>query len=141
MGENRDRYHALFMFGRTVIFLLSLILAYFLFRFANETLGVKSALFSVFLLSFSPNFLAHSYIVGTDVGVSLAILVALYALWKYLDNPSFKNLLICAGVFGVAQLTKFSALILIPAFPLLMTLDYLLRSLIKEEIKNRLLCI
>jgi 4-amino-4-deoxy-L-arabinose transferase-like glycosyltransferase len=124
MVKNKDIYHLLFVLGRTVIILLSLLMAWLLFRFAAETLGIKAALFSVFLFTFSPNILAHSYLVTTDIGASLGILAALYTLWRYLNNPSPKMLLLCGMVFGFAQLTKFSSLILVPAFPILMILNY-----------------
>lgn len=124
MAKNKDIYHLLFVLGRIIIILLSLFTAFLLFIFASEVLGTKAALFSVFLFTFSPNIIAHSYLVTTDIGASLGILAALYILWKFLYHPSLKLLLLCGIVFGLAQLTKFSGLILIPAFPCLMILDY-----------------
>ncbi|MGA1842621.1 MAG: ArnT family glycosyltransferase [bacterium] len=124
MIKNKDIYHLLFVLGRIVIILLSLFTAWLLFRFASETLGTKAALFSVFLFIFSPNIIAHSYLVTTDIGAALGIMAALYILWKFLNDPSPKLLLLCGIVFGLAQLTKFSTLILIPAFPVLIILNY-----------------
>jgi len=125
MVLNKEIYHLLFVKGRVMILLLAFMMGWLLFCFASEVFGTKAALFSVFLWTFSPNIMGHSYLVTTDIGASFGVLLALYCLWKYLKNPSYKMALLCGMAFGIAQLTKFSLLILIPAFPILMGLYYI----------------
>ena len=119
---NKDIYHLLFVRGRTMILLLTILMTWLLFIFASDIFGVRAAIFSVFLLTFSPNIMAYSYLITTDIGASFGILLALYVLWKYLHHSSYKMAVLCGIAFGIAQLTKFSSLILLPAFPILIGL-------------------
>src|SRR3989338_3654153 len=61
----------LLFFGRLPIVLLSLLLGYFVYLFAKKLYGVKAGLFALFLYVFSPNILAHSQLVTTDLGGAL----------------------------------------------------------------------
>jgi len=76
--------------------------------------GGWSASLAVALGSLEPNFVAHSGLVTTDIGVTLFILLTVYLLWEYVSRPSWPLLLATGLAFGLALLTKFSALILLP---------------------------
>lgn len=125
MMQNTKRYQQLFQAGRTVILMMGVVLALLIFLFAERVFGTKPALLSLFVMAVSPNMLAHANLVTTDVGCALGIFATLFALWEFFQRPSGKMLCICGIVFGMAQLTKFSALVLIPALPLLMGVHWL----------------
>lgn len=65
----------------------------------------------------SPNVIAHARLVGTDTGTAVAITAALLALRHTLRKPGIGPALLCGVALGLAQLTKFYALLLYPLFP------------------------
>jgi len=97
-----------------LIFLV--LIGIYLFKWAREKYGAPSALFVLLLFTFSPTFLAHGRYVTTDVGAAFGFLFALYYFIRYVKKPSRKHLIFAGLAFGVAQLLKFSLILLIPLF-------------------------
>jgi 4-amino-4-deoxy-L-arabinose transferase-like glycosyltransferase len=111
--------------ARLPMILIMLILGFYVFKWARELYGNKAGLLALFLYSLSPTFLAHGRLVTTDVGAAAAFFIATYYFLKWLqscgksDSPHShqrKNLIIAGLVFGLALLTKFSLVLLIPYF-------------------------
>jgi putative flippase GtrA len=115
-GNNAD--HILF-WSRTPMILLALLLGVLLYKWAVEELGYKTGLFVLFLYSFTPEFLAHSHYVTTDVAAALGFTFAVYMFNKYLGQKTLKYLLLAGVAFAVAQLLKFSAFLLFGIFPIM----------------------
>ncbi len=103
-------------FGRIPVMLLSVLLGLFVFRWAKEIYGIKAGLFALFLYSFSPNILAHSRLATVDLGASCFNFIAVYYFWRFLRNISVKSLIIAGITLGLAELSKFTALYLIPVY-------------------------
>ena len=114
-GNNPEK---IIFWTRIPMILILLILGFYIFRWAKELFGPKTALFSLFLFSFSPTFIAHGRYVTTDVGAAAAFFIATYYFVKWLQLPTKKNLIIAGIVFGIAQLIKFSLFLLVPTFGL-----------------------
>ena len=76
--------------------------------------GPLPALFAVGLLAFDPNFVAHAGVVHTDLGASLAFLAAVLAWDAALSRPTPGRLALAALALGLALVTKFSAVYLLP---------------------------
>ena len=127
-GNDADK---IIFYSRLVPMLLLLILISFTYFWASELMGKWWALLPAFLIALSPNFLAHGHYVTTDIGATLGILVASYYFLKVVYDPSRKNLIIAGTVFGFAQLLKFSAVLLVPFFILVIAI-LLLEKIIKE---------
>ncbi len=84
--------------------------------------GAKAAMLAMALACFEPNFVAHSALVTTDIGAALFIFLTVYLLWEYFSSPTWW-LLGAAGVsLGVALVSKFSAIVLIPMVGLIIAL-------------------
>lgn len=64
----------------------------------------------------SPNVLAYARLVGTDTGTAFFVTLALWSLRGMLRNPGVGPSLLCGAALGLAQLTKFYALLLYPTF-------------------------
>ena len=105
--------------GRIPMILILIFLGFFIFKWAKELFGNKVALLSLFLFSFSPTLLAHGRLVTTDVGATAGVVIATYYFLKSLKNPGWKNIIIAGIAFGLAELTKFSVILLIPFFAVL----------------------
>lgn len=104
--------------------LLVLILAIFIYIWSKELIGRWWALLPAFLFSFSPTILTHGHYVTTDIGAAIGIFIATYYFIKFLSKPSRENLVFAGLTFGIAQLMKFSAVLLVPFFIFLIAVFY-----------------
>ncbi|MBI2038471.1 MAG: glycosyltransferase family 39 protein, partial [Candidatus Nealsonbacteria bacterium] len=118
--------------GRIPMILILILLGFYIFKIAKEFFGNKVGLLALFLFSFSPTFLAHGRLVTTDVGAATGALIATYYFIKALSSagsPQAKKSVIKAGVvFGLAELTKFSLILLIPLYIFLALIWWLTKS-------------
>jgi len=123
--------------GRIPMILILVLLGFYIFKWAKELFGNKVALLSLFLFSFSPTFLAHGRLVTTDVGAATGVFIATYYFIKALQSPTKKNIIWAGIAFGIAELCKFSAILLIPFFALLVLFWTLIHSInFKSFIKS-----
>ena len=99
-----------------IFFLLSAVLIY---RFANERYGERAAFIAILLFSFSPTVLAHSRFVTTDVPALFGVLLGTYFFFKFIQKPTWGRFWFAAVAFGIAQLTKFSVVLIAPLFVLM----------------------
>ena len=96
--------------------LLMLLLGFFLYKWTAELYNRKAALLALFLYAFSPTIIAHSRFVTTDLGVTVFLFIALYYFIKFIKKPGWKNLIIAGLTLGLAELAKYSAILLLPFF-------------------------
>ena len=109
-------------FSRLPIIFLAVLLGIALFLWTKELGGTLAGVFAVTLYAFDPNIIAHNHYVTTDIGSATFIFLAFYYFVRFLKNPSGRNVVI-AGIFlGLAQLAKFSAVLLFPVFGLFLLL-------------------
>jgi len=121
-GNDADK---IIQWSRMGPMLLTLILTLFVYIWSKELIGSKWALLPTTLTAFSPNFLAHGHYVTTDIGAALGTFVAIYYFVKYLNHQSKKHLIWAGLGFGVAMLMKFSTILLVPLFLLLIFIYWL----------------
>ncbi|MBL7154988.1 MAG: glycosyltransferase family 39 protein [Candidatus Portnoybacteria bacterium] len=114
--QSNNNADQIIFWARLPMLLIMLLLGFYIFRWARELYGNRAGLLALFLYSLSPTFLAHSRYVTTDVGATAAFFIATYYLVKWLRQSSKKNLIKAGLVFGLAMLTKFSLVLLIPYF-------------------------
>lgn len=83
----------------------------------RERHGYTAGLLAASLLVLSPAFMAHAGLVHNDVAASIFIYLSLWLLAGYLSHPPcWRRLLAFALVAGVAQVVKFSCLVLYPIY-------------------------
>jgi len=114
--------------GRIPMILVLILLGFYVFKWARELFGNCASLLALFLFSFSPTFLAHGRLITTDVGASAGVFIASYYFIRALRDPSKKNIVVAGVVFGIAQLLKFSVILLVPFFVLLGLVWWLIKS-------------
>lgn len=116
LHENGNDANAITFWARVPLTLVSLLLGFFIYRWTRELAGTVAGLFAALLYFADPNVIAHSHYVTTDVGIAAFIFIAFYYFARFLRDPSWKNVVV-AGIFlGLAQLAKFSAVLLFPLF-------------------------
>jgi len=113
--------------GRIPMILILVLLGFYIFKWAKELFGNRVALLALFLFSFSPTFLAHGRLVTTDVGAATGVFIASYYFIKALRDSSKRNLIFAGIVFGLAELCKFSVILLIPFFVFLIFVWWLVK--------------
>jgi hypothetical protein len=90
--------------------------------------GNRAVPLAMTLACLEPNFVAHSSLVTTDIGVTLFIFLTVYLLWEYLNSPKWWFLAVTGISTGMALLSKFSALLLPPIIVLIVAASFLLGS-------------
>ncbi len=118
-GNDPDK---IIFWGRMSPILITLLFGWFVFKWARELYDAKWALFALTLFAFSPNILAHGRLVTTDVPAAAAFFISIYYFIKLLKNPTRKNLIIAGIVFAIAQLIKFSTVLLLGFLPMITVL-------------------
>lgn len=88
----------------------------FLYWWSRRRWGVVTGVVAVSLYSLSPTFLAHARYVTTDVAAAAAFFFATIAFWRWLQHPTTRRLLVAGVVVGIAELVKFSLILLVPVF-------------------------
>lgn len=110
-GNNPD---TLLFLGRLPMVVLSLCLGFVLYLWGRKLAGDWAGLLTLGWYVFDPNFLGHGHYITTDVGVTLGYALTLYVLVRLLEHWTWKRLAVFGVVFGLAQMTKFSAVLLLP---------------------------
>ncbi len=124
-GNDADR---ILFWSRLPIILVALLLGFLIYRWTKEIAGTVAGLFALLLYVADPNIIAHSHYMTTDIGIAAALFASFIFFLRFLRNPSRKNILL-AGIFlGIAELTKFSAVLLFPIFALFAVLYGFTRS-------------
>ncbi len=101
-----------------------LLLTILLYILSRDLIGKWWALLPSFLIAFSPLALAYGHYATINAWSAITIFAAIVAFLKFLESPSRKKLLLSGVLFGLAQITSFTALILIPYFILILLIFY-----------------
>ncbi|XOU94806.1 MAG: ArnT family glycosyltransferase [Candidatus Kerfeldbacteria bacterium] len=126
--NNNIQADTIFFLGRIPTMILSILLGFFIFRWSKELFGLKAGLISLLFYTFSPNIIAHSRYVTTDIALALFFFITIYYFYKYLKSAKIKYFIYFCLIFGLAQASKFSAVILIPILVILLLIYILSKN-------------
>ena len=113
LGNNADQ---ILLFSRLPILLLAVLLGFVIYEFSRRRYGPEVAVLALIFYAFSPNIIAHSRFVTTDLGIAAFTFFAFLGFFRFVGKPNKKNAAIFVVLFALAQLAKFSAIILAPFF-------------------------
>jgi 4-amino-4-deoxy-L-arabinose transferase-like glycosyltransferase len=105
-----------FIIARSVTILFSAMIALLVFHWSRSLYGFAGGLATLVLYVLDPNIIAHSQLVTTDMYVTGMVTFSCYWLWKYAKTGRFRDGFISALVLGFSQITKYTAIVLIPLF-------------------------
>ncbi len=108
--------------ARVPIVLLGLLLGMGVYAWAAELHGPVAGLLALGLYVFSPNILAHTRLATNDVGLACFAFLSLYTFWRFMTGPTTAGAIAAGVALGLALAAKFSALILLPIFALLVAI-------------------
>ncbi|MEK9147959.1 MAG: glycosyltransferase family 39 protein, partial [Patescibacteria group bacterium] len=116
-GNNPD---VILRLMRLPMMILAVFFGWLLWFWARRNFGEPVAHLALIFYSFSPTFITHSRFVTTDLAAAFGFFIGLAAFLKFLDQPSAKNMLLAGLAFGTAQLLKFSLILLLPIYGVLL---------------------
>src|SRR5436190_2857028 len=111
---HRDRYEFDLAMAGSMNVLFSVLTGLVLALWSNELFGQKSACLAASLWSFCPTALANTALVTPDSGTTCIFAATLFLCWRYSNRPSWRRATLVGAVLGLAQLTKFTSLLLYP---------------------------
>lgn len=82
--------------------------------------GAAGGLVALTFYALDPNFLAHGALATSDMCMTFFMLAAVGAWWRHLHDLSWRSGALSAAVFALACVAKFSAVLLLPMFLLLL---------------------
>jgi len=106
--------------ARLPLLLLSPFLGILIYWWGRELAGSGAGLCALYLFAIDPTMVAHSYLVTTDVGVTLFGMLFLLTLFLYLRQPGTVRLAAAGVALGLALGAKFSAVLWLPIAAALM---------------------
>lgn len=104
---------------RLPMMLLAVLFGWLFWLWARREFNERVANVALFFYAFSPTFIAHSRFVTTDLAAAFGFFIGIAAFLSFLRAPTGKNTLIAGLAFGVAQLLKFSLILLVPVYAIL----------------------
>jgi len=104
----------LLFWSRLPIVLLGATLAASVFLWTRRHWGNGAACLALLLCLLSPDVLAHSQLVTTDMGITLFVFLSVIAFERLGERVSWPRVVAAGLAVGAAFATKFSALILLP---------------------------
>jgi len=131
---NKKNVDNIVFWARFPMILIGILLGFFMYLWTKELYGEVSGIFTLFLFSFCPNFLAHSCLVTTDVPFTAFFVITLYYLWKFFETENKKYLIFSGIFFGLSISTKFTGIVVMP-FIILTLLIIVLKDKIKAKLK------
>ena len=108
--------------------LITVLLAWSVFRTGRFLFGPRAAFAGLLLFALNPNVLAHGRLASLDGGATAFLFFSVVSFVAALERPTAWRILGAGVLFGLAQLAKFTSLVLIPGF-LLLTLVQMARRL------------
>lgn len=114
LAANADKYELWFTWGRCAIVFVSLATGVLIAFWSYELAGARAACLTALLWTTSPNVIANAALVTGDLGAAFCFVSTLYALWRFARRPTWRRALIFGVCLGLAQLAKYTCLLLYP---------------------------
>jgi len=116
--------HLYYLAGRFSTIVFSLLLGFYVFKWSSELYGFTPAIFSLLLYVFSPNIIAHSRLITTDLYAALMITISSFYFWEFIKFGGWKRAILSAIILGLSQLAKYTCLYLYPIFLAIVLVRY-----------------
>ena len=119
--ESGNDADSVIFWSRLPLIILTAVLGWLIFLWTRKKFGAMTALLALTFFAFSPTILAHGRYVTTDIGATLGFFIGITSFIAFLERPDRKRIIIAGLCFGIAQLLKFSLVLLVPIDLILLT--------------------
>src|SRR5216684_2796327 len=137
--SNQTQFERILFWTRAMMIVLTLVLGVLIFFYARSLFGSRAGVIAVALFTLEPTVLAHGRIVHTDLPAALAFLFFFFVLRIYLQARTTRNAVLLGLASGLALLTKFSMIVLLPVLACLALLGFGFAARFKETRRRVLL--
>lgn len=114
LHANREHYHQFFVLGRCMNIALSVLTGLLLAVWSRKMFGAAACCATAVLWSTCPNAIANAALVTPDMGLTLMFVATTWSLWVYVRQPTRGRVAVLGVLLGLAQATKFTAVLLYP---------------------------
>lgn len=115
-GNDADR---IIFWSRAPLILLTVFFGWLFYRWTRARFGKRTTFFALTLFAFSPTLLTHGRLVTTDMGAAFGFFLGIASFIAFLEKPDVKRITIAGILLGIALLLKFSVVLLIPVYAIL----------------------
>lgn len=119
LARNGARTYWYVTLARWACIPLSLVGGWACCRWAGALYGDRAGIMALVLWCFSPNVLAWASCVTMDLGAAAVGVLAGYCYWHWLSGPTPARAVAAGIALGLAELTKFTWIVLFAQWPLL----------------------
>ena len=102
--------------ARFIVLLAGFLAGLAVYFWSRRLFGVKGALVSLFLFSFSPTILAHSGIAASDMITSFFFMTSLCSVWYMMKKINLLTILASSFSLGILFISKYSAFFFVFVF-------------------------
>ena len=95
---------------------LALLLGASVYAWTRSMVGLLAAFLALAAFALDPGIIANAGLATNDLGVAAALFIASWAWWRWLECPSEGRLLTSGVLAGVACASKYTGLVVAPAF-------------------------
>lgn len=108
---------SLLLLSRLSVLAVACVMGIFLYRWSARMGGPWAGVLALFLMAFEPNLLTHSRIAAWDMLCTATMFIAAYFVWSWLEasGVSWRRAILSGLALGLAFISKYTALILIPS--------------------------
>lgn len=118
--ETGHDHWPMLMAARMMMVIFSAGTGLLVFCWARALFGTAAGLIALIFFALCPNILAHAALATSDMAAVFFLLAAVGAFWRHLRAPTLVSGSLSAVVFGLACVAKYSAVLLLPMFALLL---------------------
>ncbi len=114
--ESGNDFRRIAFLSRLPVLIIGTLLVLSIFLWGRRLFGDGPALVGTAAAAFSPNLLAHSEIATTDLGCSALMFASVWAFHSAIGKRRVRDWVLCGFVTGLALFSKYTALLLGPAY-------------------------
>ena len=111
---NMGKYKEILLSSRVMVLIVSIVGGLVLYLWTKNLYSKRVGILALFLYALSPNMLAHARLATTDAVTTVFILLFAFMFWRFLQSPGYSKAVISGISFGLALLSKYSALLILP---------------------------
>jgi 4-amino-4-deoxy-L-arabinose transferase-like glycosyltransferase len=131
--ESGNDHWPMLMRARAMNLLFSLGLMLLVFGWTYRLAGPAAGFVALTLSAFSPTLLAHGPLATTDVAAAFFLTASTAAFWWQLCRGGNGRLLVSAVVFGLACVSKYSAVLLLPVYAGLISIHWFTTTQVERK--------